>query len=255
MADPLSTRIAAGFKTAGELIKSYLNIIIIVIFLLAGWQGWKAYDRYAKSQLSQREAADQAHKAELKVLANQVAALTAEKAKLATDNERLEGDVKVWRDRAGQHKPPAPVSNPPEVQEAVSQIAEGGVRFTLTVPRPGDNPLDGFATTPTRGIPMVWTWYKESLRVPQLETAYTSQVGLSTALTSQVGGLKLELKKSDELIGKHVEAAAKHVEREANLEVIVKDTKKEVKREKFNGWVRTGAALVVGYFGRKALAK
>jgi hypothetical protein len=248
--------VTAGFTKIGEVVKSYLTIIIICVFLGVAWQGWQAFNKYKANQIAALKSKDDQHKAELKILSDKLASLTQEKAVIATRNVVLEAEVESARVKASNNPPPKPVSDTPaDVNQVVTEIAQSGVVFTLTVPTLGLDPKLGSATTPTKNLPTVWTWYRESQRVPQLETAYSSQLGLTTALTSEVGGLKLEINKSNELIAKHVETEAKHIEREANLDLIVKDTTAQVKRERFNGYVKAGVAAVLSFYVGKGVAK
>jgi hypothetical protein len=252
----LLDNVTAKFTKVGEVVKSYLTIIIICIFLGAAWQGWSAFNKYKTNQIAAEKAKDDQHKKELQILSDQLAALTHEKTVIEIQNVVLAAAVEEARKKANNNPRPKPVDNPPaDVNVAVTEIAQSGVQFTLTVPTLGMDPKLGSATTPTKNIPTVWSWYKEAQRVPQLETAYTAQLGLSNALTTENGGLKLEIRKDNEIIGKHVETEAKHVEREANLDLIVKDTTAQVKREKFNGYVKAAAAAVISFYVGKGVSK
>ena len=249
------TKTNSFISTVTDSVKLYTNVIIMVGVLALGLIGWRGYQSYQKAQLAQRMQEDQRHQGELKVLNDQIAVLSADKNTLAQNNKKLEADVNVWRQRAQNSQPPAPVSHPPELQKVVTDLSEAGVPFTLTVAKVGDAPINGTASTPTLKLPTVWTWYKESQRVPTLETAYTAQLGLSNALTVQVTGLKEEIGKDNQLNQKQGETLQKHAEREANLETIVKDTQKEVKREEFNGYLKAIGAAILGYYVGRGVSK
>ena len=243
--------------TAGELIQKYLYIIIALVCLGVCWQGWKAYDKYQTNQNAARVVEDTKRKEELRILTEQLNTEKQEKVKLAVKNDTLAAEVEVWKEKAKKNPPPKPVGDPPkDLNEAVTQIAVSGVQFTLTTPKLGDDPFKlGTASTPASNVPTIWTWYKESIRVPGLETAYSTQLGLSNSLDTQVKGLVLERDKGNEIILKQDTVITKHVEREANLEVIVKETDKQVKRERFNGNMKAAAAIVLGFFVGKGVAK
>jgi hypothetical protein len=241
----------------GDVIQKYLNIIIAVVVLGVCWQGWKAYDRYQTNQNNARQEEDIKRKTELRILTDQLDEVKKQKAELAVKNDTLASEVEVWKEKALRNPPPKPVGDPPkDIGDAINQIGESGVKFTLTVPKLGDDPYKlGTIASPAGNAPTIWTWYKESQRVPGLETAYSTQLGLSTSLTTQVKGLVLERDKGNEIILQQGTVITRHVEREANLEVIVKETDKQVKREKFNGNVKAVAAVVLGFFVGKGVAK
>jgi len=246
--------VTAGLNKAGMVIKQYLIIICICVFLAVAWQGWRAWCGYKDKQEAAEKAKDNEFKKQLQVLNDKAAADQKDKDALTASNVVLKNQVEMWKGKVANNPPPAPVTAPPtDVNVAVTDIASSGVRFTLTVPKPRTDPMLGSATTPTKNVPTIWTWYKESLRIPQLETAYTTQVGLTGALTKQVDGLNLEVQKGNQISTEKDAINAEHVAREANLNGLVKDADARVKRERLNGWLKTGAAFVIAYEAGKKM--
>lgn len=250
-------KVVNAFNLVGVTVKSYLSVIIVVIGLLVAWQGWGAVQKYINNQTAARVEENKKLVAQLELMNQEIGALKADKGLLATKNGELAQDVAKWKAEAGRNPLPKPVGNPPQdVAQAITEIAVSGVRFALTVPKLGDDPITtGFISTEARNTPVIWTWYKESLRVPGLETAYKSQVGLTTSLSGQVVGLQEEVKQDNLIIKKQDDSIKLSSARAANLEVIVKDTTKQVNREKFNGNVKAVAAVVLGFFVGRGVTK
>ncbi len=250
-------KFSVGMKSLGDAIKAYMTPIIVVVGLLVAWQAWGAIQKYLNQQTQAKIEETKKLTEQIEKLNQETATLKAEKKVLTDQNTQYAADVAKWKAEASKHPAPAPVGHPPQdIQQAVDEVSVSGVKFTLSVPKLGDDPYKlGTLSTEAKNTPTIWTWYKESLRVPGLETAYNTQVGLTSSLSTQVNGLQLEVAKDNQIIQKHEEEKKVSAEKTANLEIIVKDTQKAVKREKFNGNVKAIAAFVLGWFVHKGVTK
>ena len=82
-------QLKALFSVALMSAKSYINIIIVVILLLASYEGWKYYQKYVKSQITvlQQNILDRDKK--IAAITEEFNKLAAAKKDVEVENEKL----------------------------------------------------------------------------------------------------------------------------------------------------------------------
>lgn len=243
-----SEKIASTITLVQATLKSYLTAVIVVIISVVSYQGLRIYNNYLKTHVSKAEADNIIFKAEIEKITKEYDKLKFVKDETHIKNVNLEKDLAYWKDVASK-TPRPPVTPKPPVEESVlvSDLKAAGVEF---------RPLSGtMFSTENKSLPIIWTWNKDSLRVPGLELKLdNTEIALGKSGVV-ITGLKEEIGLDNKLLVDcdNREAIRKQQEENFNKQIVL--MKKEMKVEKVKTYMKIGAAVVVGYFGGKAVSK
>jgi hypothetical protein len=235
-------------STVLDLLKPYFVGIAIIGIGVLSWTGLRAYKNHVKANetvLQQQLKDEQAKSA---ALAKDFAQLQIEKDKSDADVVRLTASADVSKKKAHDDvvipQPPVP---PADEQQLVADLKDAGVTF---------KPLTGqvFSTDHT-SLPVIWTWNKEQLRVPGLETKLLDTETALGATNSLVDGLNKSREISDKMLDNAKQQDTVKDLQITNLTKQVSDEKKEVVLAKTNGWIKVVIAVPVVYGITRAIHK
>ena len=240
-------QLKALFSVALMSAKSYINIIIVVILLLASYEGWKYYQKYVKSQITvlQQNILDRDKK--IAAITEEFNKLAAAKKDVEVENEKLKTDNDILIKKAHDIVvPPMPVV-PTEEATVIADLKADGVEF---------KPLQGtlFSTDHT-SLPTIWVWDKQAARVPVLEEKVVATEQALTSSTLLIGGLSKQIVISDKMLEDANTREELHKANAIDLNKQVKEKDKQIVIAETNGWIRVGIAVPLTYFVTKAIVK
>ena len=240
-------QLKALFSVALMSAKSYINIIIVVILLLASYEGWKYYQKYVKSQITvlQQNILDRDKK--IAAITEEFNKLAAAKKDVEVENEKLKTDNDILVKKAHDVVvPPMPVV-PTEEATVIADLKADGVEF---------KPLQGtlFSTDHT-SLPTIWIWDKQAARVPILEEKVVATEQALTSSTLLIGGLSKQIVISDKMLEDANVREELHKANAIDLNKQVKEKDKQIVIAETNGWIRVGIAVPLTYFVTKAIIK
>ena len=240
-------QLKALFSVALMSAKSYINIIIVVILLLASYEGWKYYQKYVKSQITvlQQNILDRDKK--IAAITEEFNKLAAAKKDVEVENEKLKTDNDILVKKAHDVVvPPMPVV-PTEEATVIADLKADGVEF---------KPLQGtlFSTDHT-SLPTIWIWDKQAARVPVLEEKVVATEQALTSSTLLIGGLSKQIVISDKMLEDANAREELHKANAIDLNKQVKEKDKQIVIAETNGWIRVGIAVPLTYFVTKAIIK
>ena len=240
-------QLKALFSVALMSAKSYINIIIVVILLLASYEGWKYYQKYVKSQITvlQQNILDRDKK--IAAITEEFNKLAAAKKDVEVENEKLKTDNDILVKKAHDVVvPPMPVV-PTEEATVIADLKADGVEF---------KPLQGtlFSTDHT-SLPTIWIWDKQAARVPVLEEKVVATEQALTSSTLLIGGLSKQIVISDKMLEDANAREELHKANAIDLNKQVKEKDKQIVIAETNGWIRVGIAVPLTYFVTKVIIK
>ena len=240
-------QLKALFSVALMSAKSYINIIIVVILLLASYEGWKYYQKYVKSQITvlQQNILDRDKK--IAAITEEFNKLAAAKKDVEVENEKLKTDNDILIKKAHDVVvPPMPVV-PTEEATVIADLKADGVEF---------KPLQGtlFSTDHT-SLPTIWIWDKQAARVPVLEEKVVATEQALTSSTLLIGGLSKQIVISDKMLEDANAREELHKANAIDLNKQVKEKDKQIVIAETNGWIRVGIAVPLTYFVTKVIIK
>ena len=229
-------------------IKTYLTEIVIVIVAATAFQGWRAYQKYLVSHQTQLELENKVLQGKISVLTKDYIDLSVQKKAVETVNVQLDKDAQYWKKRAADtHVTPPPPAPPVDDPTLLANLKDAGVEFT---------PIQGnLFSTKHSTLPLVWTWNKQSLRVPELELKIVNTKESADRFEAETVGLKKDIVISNGMLKKADDREAIRVVQEKNFKEQVSTIKKEVAAAEMNGWLKFGGALVTGYVVGKNVKK
>lgn len=232
-------------STFNTYLKQYLIQIIVVIVGVVAFQGWRTYQKWITTSQTVLQTENIAYKKQIAKLVSEYDTLASEKKSLEAKNAVLDSDAQYWKKKAQSIiVPPTPSKPPTSDLVLIEELKLAGVDFK---PLPDTNLITGRET-----LPIVWTWNKQYLRVPSLELKLGMTEAAASKFEAQTIGLKEELVVANDIIKKASDVETIRKEQEANLNRQVKQAHKEVVAAEINGYIKAGAALVIGYLGGRA---
>jgi hypothetical protein len=229
-------------------IKTYTTPIIVVVILAAGYQGWRMYQKHLITKQTQLELQNKELEGKISILTKDYNTLALQKKDLETVNVQLDTDAQYWKKKAAEtHVTPPPPPPPQDDATLLANLKDAGAEFKI---------LKGTTfSTEHSTLPLVWTWNKQSLRVPELELKVVNTKESADRFEAETLGLKKEKFVSDDMLKKADERELDRIKQEANFKEQVSTIKKEVKAAEINGWLKFGGALFTGYVVGKQIKK
>jgi cell division protein FtsB len=244
-----------------ELVQRFWKPVLGAVLVLFGALG--AHSCYREKQTIQRlAAAEKAHQEALEEAAlgkearAQLPIIQAERDDLKAKRKDLEAQIGDLEAELGRRPfPPGVGPVPTELAQVLTDLKGMGIH-----PEPLSTAQFGL---PNGDAPVVWTWGKESLRVPGLESRLETTTNLKEKLKLDVDNLTLDLAAADRQKAAalssslHFENAfGKETTRANGLMVELKTTADErdsARRTRI--YVGIGSAVVGGYFTYKVIKK
>jgi septal ring factor EnvC (AmiA/AmiB activator) len=128
---------------------------------------------------------------------------------------------------------------PTDISVVVSDLKAAGVEF---------KPLTGtLFSTEQASLPVVWTWNKESLRIPGFELKLARTEKALVDETAAKEKFMASLNKANEALAKVDEREKAHVDKEVNYNKQLDEKDKQIVAAKVNGWIKVGIAIPVTY--------
>lgn len=231
-----------------EAIKPYLIIIGVIVAGFLVFSGIKQYEKYLINKQTQLEQENAKHKSDIKELTKTYETLKADKAVVEATNSVLEASAAFWKKKAHDTIIIPPTPKPPQdTNVIVTDLKELGVEF---------KPLTGtLFSTEKDNLPKIWTWGKDSLRIPGLEAKVLNTETALGKSEELVLGLKKDISVSNDMIKTAEQRENIRKLEEANYENQVKTLKREITVGKGKTAIKIGAALVIGYGIGKVIKK
>ena len=236
------------FTIISTYFKTYLTQILVVAAIAVGYQGWRLYQHYLISHQSQLEKDNEAYKKQIADITIEYNKLASAKKDVEGENIKLAADAEYWRNKAKEIPVPPPTPKPP-VEDSVllADLKDAGAEF---------KPLQGsLFSTEHSTLPLVWTWNKDSLRVPGLETKLSTTETALDKTVMQVGGLQQQILISDKMLSDADKREALRKTQEVNFTEQIKIKDKQIIIAETNGWIKVGIAVPATYFLTRAIIK
>ena len=234
--DPKIVGIVETIKT---YFKTYLTPILVVILLSVSYFGWRAYQRAVTSRETTLQSQNAEYKKKIDSITTDYSNLIKQDKDLQAKNIVLAADAQAWKKKAQniivQPIPPTPHDD----NTLVADLKKDGVEFTYI------NPTK--YSTGNGSLPIIWTWDKQAARVPALEEKLNVTTSEAASFEVSAAGYKTELDVTHKALSDADQREATRVLQQENLESQVKTIQKEVTNAQINGWLKAGAAVIIGY--------
>jgi hypothetical protein len=226
--------------TISNYIKAYSKPIIVIVVLAIAFQGWRVYQKHLTNTQTELQKENEAIKIKIATMTKEYNDLANSKKEVELNNAKLDADAQYWKNKANSHKvlpPPGPA--PVDDVKLVSDLKDAGVEF---------KPLSGAVfSTERSNLPVIWTWNKQALRVPELEATLADTIISAKKFEDEATGLKREVEIDNGMLKKAAEIGAEHYKLEETFSQQLKQKDKLIWSAEVNGWVKVGITIPVVY--------
>jgi hypothetical protein len=229
-------------------IKPYMTAAIIIVLGIAVYEGLSFYKKHLDKRGIQLQQENAVLKSKVAEVTKNYNDLSVTKKAVEADNVKLDADAQYWKKKAQSiPRPPEPPKPPQDDATLVADLKLAGVEF---------RPLtDKNYLTDRTNLPTIWTWNKDSLRVPGLEEKLFATETSAAKFETETLGLKKELGVANNMLSEADKRELLRKEQEKNLNEQISNEHKKVVAAEMKGYIKIGAALVTGYFVGKAVRK
>ena len=237
-----------NFKYYAAIIKPYLTGIAIIVVGTLSYMGLRAYKNHLVANETVLQQENKEAKDKIIALTKEYEQLKIAKNKVDADNVRLTNAMDIAVKKANSDVViPAPPNPPTDDLVIVSELKEAGITF---------KPLtDKVYSTDHTSLPIVWTWNREAIRVPSLETKILDTQAALASSSNLIEGLNKKITISDKMVSDADAREELRKIQEINFNKQLKDKNKQIVVAEVNGWVKVAITVPVVYGITRALHK
>ena len=229
--------------TISNYFVAYAKPIVVIVVLALAFQGWRMYQQHVTNQETQLQQENAAIKVKIDAMTKQYNDLAASKKAIEADNVKLDADAQNWKKKANAHVvPPEPGPAPADDAITVADLKTAGVEFRPLT----ETPITNYVTNRT-SLPIIWTWNRQALRVPELVASEADWKISSAKFETLSLGYKKDVDKSNEMLVIAQGKETQYIKLEGNFNDQLKQKDESIWEAKVNGWIKVGIAVPVVY--------
>ena len=230
------------------IAKPYLVGVVIIVVGTLSYMGLRAYKNHLAANETVLQQENKAAKEKIIALTKEYEQLRTAKAKVDADNVILTNAADLAKKKAHDDVViPQPPNPPTDDLVLVRDLKTAGVTFV-----PVTNTV--YSTEHT-SLPIIWTWNKQALRVPGLETKL-SDTEVALDMTSKlVDGLNKRATISDKMLEDANQREEVRKIQEVNLNKELSNKNKQIIVAEANGWLKVAITVPIVYGITRAIHK